>query len=396
MNSFLKNSLALLSCLLLLLAGCVTICNGPAPEPAAKPELSPEEKQAAAISKQIEAMSLEEKVSQLFFVTPEALTSAWPVTEVNEELQTALQETPPGGIILFASNITGEDQLKAFLKDMKQTAKTPLLTGIDEEGGPLVARIANSGLIDVPAVSSMYEIGQTGDPANAAAAGKTIGTYLHELGFSLDFAPDADVLVDPNNVEIGSRSFGEDPQLVAQMAWAYAEALEKEGVLPCYKHFPGLGATSGTDSHYGTEIIERTEEQMKQSEWVPFEKGIQEGVPFIMVGHLSVPQLTGNNVPASLSKTVISDILRDQLGFKGVVITDSLQMGAIVDNYGDEAALQAFESGADLLLMPQNLEASRQAILEAVQNGELEESRIDESLQRIFKAKAEAGLLSFS
>ena len=236
-------------------------------------------------------------------------------------------------------------------------------------------------------IQNMKTIGESGDPKKAREVGDTIGEYLSEYGINLDFAPVGDVLTNEKNQVIGSRSFGRDPQLVAKMVDAECNGLLKHGVLPCIKHFPGHGATEG-DTHLGFAITKRTLGQLRKSELVPFQMAAKEQRPFIMVSHISVPSITDSDIPSSLSYKMITTILRGELGYQGIIITDAMNMGAIQKNYKPEtAAVEAVKAGVDIILMPQDFKKAYQAVLEAVKQGEISEERIDESVRRILEIK---------
>ncbi|MDE7297728.1 MAG: glycoside hydrolase family 3 protein, partial [Lachnospiraceae bacterium] len=234
---------------------------------------------------------------------------------------------------------------------------------------------------------NMCEIGASGDRAGAYRAGRTIGGYLAELGFNLDFAPVADVWSNEKNAVVKYRSFGSDAQLVADMVREEIKGLEESGILSAVKHFPGHGSTA-EDSHRGAAVVNRTLQELSECDFIPFQGAIEAGVPFVMVGHLSLPQVIGSDVPAILCKEIIGDILRKQLQFNGIVITDALDMGAVTDYYTSaEAAVLAVEAGADMLLMPENFQEAFQGILDAVKDGRLTEQRLDESVLRILTVK---------
>ena len=221
----------------------------------------------------------------------------------------------------------------------------------------------------------------------AFEAGTAIGAYLRELGFNLDLAPDADVLVDPGNVTIGDRSFGSDPELCGRMVHRYVDGLHENRIASCIKHFPGLGDTE-SDTHTGAAWSSRTIDDYRGTEFLSFAGGIDAGTEMVMISHLSNSELTGSDLPASLNKTVITDLLRTELGYEGIVITDSLRMGAVTERFDSaEAAVTALEAGVDLLLMPSDFNAARQGILDAVHEGRISEERIDESLFRILRAR---------
>lgn len=347
----------------------------------------------------INKMTLEQKVAQLFFVTPEVLTGVDPVTAAGSTTQDCLNAMPVGGLVYFSKNITGDEQTREMLANSINYSKSagagiPLFLGVDEEGGPLVARVANTGVFNVTTFPNMADIGATGDTSQAANVGSTIGGYLHDIGFNVDFAPDADVLTNPDNSVIGQRAFSSDPDVVSSMVSAEVTAMLSTGTLPCVKHFPGHGDTEG-DSHTGEVTATRTKEQMESCEFKPFEAATQAGCPFVMVGHIQTPNVTTDGLPATLSSQMITDILRNQLGFDGVVISDSMAMGAISDYYNqDDAAVQFISAGGDMILMTPDLDTSYNGILTAVQNGSLTEDRINQSVKRILVAKQKAGLIT--
>ena len=227
---------------------------------------------------------------------------------------------------------------------------------VDEEGGT-VARIGRQAVFGVEPIGDMWDIGQQGDVGEAERVGKAIGTYLAALGFNLDFAPNADVLTNPDNRAIGRRSFGSDARLVADMALAEVKGLESCGVYGTLKHFPGHGATEG-DTHIGYASTDKSLEALMEEELVPFAEGARADVPFIMVSHISVPTVTGDEIPCSLSRYMITD-----------------------------AAVSALKAGVDMVLMPVDFESALDGVLKAVQIGELTEERIDESVKRILQVK---------
>ena len=317
----------------------------------------------------ISQMSLEQKAAQLFIITPEALTGFKTVTQAGDATYKALQEYPVGGLIYFPQKLQNPGQLKTM------TAKTQEFASGLNQG------------FDLPKVDTMAEIGKTGDTSRAYEAGSVIGGYLEEFGINLDFAPDADVLTNPDNTVVLDRSFGSDPVLVTQMVKAYMKGLEEHHVYGTPKHFPGHGATEG-DSHKGFAYTYKTWDELEQAELVPFAGLIQDNTPFIMAGHISLPQVTGDDTPSSLSSQVLTDYLRETMGYNGIIITDALNMGAIQDNYPpDRAAVMALQAGADLLLMPADFKEAYNGVLDAVKTGELTEERIDQSLTRILGLK---------
>ena len=208
----------------------------------------------------------------------------------------------------------------------------------------------------------------------------------------MDFAPIADIHTNPENTVIGDRAYGTDAQTVADMASAFAKGLESEGVSATAKHFPGHGDTV-TDSHDGMAVSEHDLQRLEEVEFVPFHRLADEGIDLMMVGHITMPNVTDDGLPASLSKEAI-DLLRDELDYDGIVITDAMNMGAIVDYYPDgEAAVKAVEAGVDIVLMPADLDDAYNSLCEAVQTGEISENRLDESVERILSLKYDKGML---
>ncbi|MCD8142248.1 MAG: hypothetical protein LUD83_03055 [Clostridiales bacterium] len=376
------------------------------PEPeAASSEAKPEESAAVpentggtqTIDEQIDAllagMTLEEKIWQLFVVTPEQLLGAEDaVTSWSSALTRALAEKPVGGLILFKQNIVSPSQTKSLLSDAQASAAYGLPLSVDEKGGT-VARVSGNPNMGYAAIPDMGDIGATGDTDEAYQVGLTLGRELTELGFNLDFAPVADVDSNPNNPVIGDRSFGSDPALVANMVAAAVEGFHQGGVLCTLKHFPGHGDTD-TDSHEGFALTNKTLDELWDCELIPFQAGIEAGADCVMVAHISAPNVTGGNTPASLSSTLVDGLLRDELGFDGLVITDAMDMGAITTAYTQsEAAVLAIKAGVDLLLKPEDMDEMYQALLDAVKSGELSESRIEESVRRVLRVKLENGAL---
>ncbi len=343
------------------------------------------------LEERLQSMTLEEKVAQLFIILPESLVeSTGPVTAAGELTRNAFQDIPVGGFIYLGSNLESAGQVKTMLSHIQDISRErlnlPAFLSVDEEGGR-VARIGGSGRFDVPVIGSMSEIGESGDKDRAYRTGAEIGAYLSALGFNLDFAPIADVLSNPDNTVVKGRSFGSDPENVSALALSLANGLHDQGVLSVYKHFPGHGATAG-DTHNGYAFTEKTIEELQSCELIPFRDGIRAGIPCIMVGHFSLPQVTGDNLPASLSPAVITGLLREEMGFDGIVITDALNMGAIAQQYSSaEAAILALKAGNDILLMPADFKSAYQGVLDAVARGELTTERIDESVRRILRIK---------
>lgn len=340
-------------------------------------------------------MSLREKVGQLFIVRPEALAEnsnaeTAPATDrVDDAVISRIEEYPVGGIALFSRNITSTEQLPMFISDLQSSSKYPLFIAVDEEGGR-VARIANSDFFNVASYKSMEDIGKSGDASKAEEVGRQIGSYLKELGFNLDFAPVADTNTNPQNIVIGDRSYGSDPALVARMVSAQLDGLHKSGIIGTLKHFPGHGDTKD-DTHSGYVSVNKSWDELKECELVPF-ISVLDKADTIMVSHITVTSI--DKLPSSLSYEIITRKLRNELGYNGVIITDSMAMGAVADSYtSDIAAVMAVKAGADIILMPESLEKSFNAVLNAVNSGEISMERLDESVLRILKMKAKYKLI---
>lgn len=342
-------------------------------------------------------MSLREKVGQLFIVRPEALAAqcnaetAAAVDRVDDAVISRLEEYPVGGVALFSRNITGAKQLPEFISDLQKNSKYPLFIAVDEEGGN-VARVANSGYFEVASYKSMEDIGKSGDTSKAEDVGRQIGLYLKKLGFNLDFAPVADTNTNPQNIVIGDRSYGSDPSQVARMVSAQLDGMHDSGIMGTLKHFPGHGDTKD-DTHSGYVSIEKTWDELKECELIPFTAALPKA-DMVMVSHITAVNVTNDNLPASMSEAMITDKLRNELGYDGVVITDAMAMGAIADNYTSaQAAVTSVKAGVDIVLMPQNLDEAFEAVVNAVSDGEISTTRLDESVMRILKLKAKYKLI---
>ena len=338
-------------------------------------------------------MTLEEKVGQIFMVAPEAVDKDGGSTTVfTENIEKEIEKYNLGGYILFAANIENPTQTQELINGFKKSSKIQPFIGVDEEGGR-VARIGKNSAMGVEKIEPMAQVGKSHNYERANEIGTTIGKYIKNLGFNLDFAPDTDVLTDSNNTEIGDRSFGNDPEVVGKMATEVVKGLQSENISTVLKHFPGHGGSIG-NSHQGFSLSNRTEEELKSCEIVPFKTAIENGADCVMVAHMSLPNVTGDNIPATLSKKVVTDMLKTELNFKGVVFSDSMSMGAITENYGTgDACVKAVEAGIDMVLMPENLDEAYNAVLEAVKNGKISQERLDDAVSRIIKAKIQRGII---
>lgn len=345
----------------------------------------------------IKKMSLREKVGQMFFVRPEALDTSihwneyqdlpdYKLQQVNEIMLAVNKEYPIGGMILYAHNIVDETQLGDFIAEIRKLNGSPLLA-IDEEGGR-IARIANNENFDVPKYESMAAIAESGDPSEAYKAAFTIGSYVKEYGFDIDYAPVADVNTNPENIVIGARAFSDDPETAAEFVVSYLNGLDSAGVVGTLKHFPGHGDVK-TDTHSGYAETNKTWEEMLKCEMIPFKAGIEAGAQMIMTAHIAAPKVTGDDLPATLSSVILQDKLRGELGFKGIIVTDAMDMGAITTQFGNaEAAIKSIQAGVDVVLCSKDFTQVFDAVVNAVEKGNIKETRIDESVKRILELKA--------
>lgn len=336
-------------------------------------------------------LTLREKVGQLFIVRPEALTQSGPDTAVTDSLLQGLSRYPVGGVILFGDNILSTEQVTAFLSDLEAVGRVPPFLAVDEEGG-VVSRIANNPSFHVPRYLSPASVAAEEGETGCLNMGLVIGQYLKNLGFHMDFAPVADVSTNPRNPVIGSRSFSSDPEIAAECARAMADGLWQKGILPVYKHFPGHGDTA-EDSHLDLAVTHKTAEELSVCEWLPFRQVTEHEC--IMVGHIAAPEVTGDFTPATLSPILVRQILKNELGFEGLIITDSLEMAAITDSYDSgDAALAALRAGCHMLLMPQDLPEAFEAIVTAVEQDTFPQEELDEAVLKILEFKMEYGLIT--
>ena len=362
----------------------------PAAEEPSEPDTTDTDDAAAYIQEYLSAMTTEERVWQLFITTPEGLTGVTTATQAGETTRAALAARPVGGICYFAANLVDRTQTMAMLENTQSYAKTPLFLGVDEEGGR-VSRAGSNEAMGVTHFEAAATYGARADMAEVYQVGSTLASELSALGFNVDFAPVADVVTNPNNTEIGDRSYSDDPQVAAAMVSAMVDGLQRGGMVSCLKHFPGHGSTE-TDSHQGKSVSNRTVEELESCEWIPFQAGIDKGAAMVMVSHLTNENLS--DLPADLSPEVIG-YLRGELGFDGLIVTDSHQMGAITDYYtSGEAAVLALKAGVDMVLMPMDLQDAFDGVMDALEDGTLTQARIDESVLRILAVKYSFGILA--
>lgn len=341
-----------------------------------EPQLSALDQIATA---RIAEMPLEDKVAALFMVTPEQLTGVQTVTRAGDTTKEALTKYKVGGLVYTENNITGADQLKELLSNTALIDQT-LFLAVEEEGGENSVLASKLTVTEVPDMASVNGVD------GALEAGSNTGAYLAEYGFNLNLAPVTDVKTSEDSI-LGNRSFGSDSGQVGEMAAAYVTGLTEKGISACVKTFPGLGAVTECTEN-GMADTQRSQTDMESAEFPAYQAAIAAGSEFVMVGTISAPELNGgDNTPCCLSAAVVG-LLRNQLGFDGIIITDALNETAITDYYTSaDAAEKALRAGADMIYMPENFVEAYEGILQAVQSGSLEESRIDESLLRIYRVK---------
>ena len=339
----------------------------------------------------IAKMSLHEKVCQMFIVTPEAATGYSMVTEAGETSKQALMEYPVCGYIYFSQNLESAEQTKNMLANVKQYGMEsngiPFFTSVDEEGGA-VARCADK--LGTTTFLPMYNYREEGEKT-AYDNAYTIASDISEIGFNLDFAPVADTWSNSANTVIGTRAYSTDYEEAAKLVASATRGFNDGGVVSCLKHFPGHGDTS-EDSHRSAAYIHKPLAELMNEDYLPFIAGIDADAGMVMVGHLYLSDedilSEADEYPASLNYKVITEELRERLGYDGVVITDALNMGAISYYYSSgEAVKLSVMAGADIMLMPADFKSAVSALEEAVESGEISEERIDESVRRILILK---------
>ena len=372
----------------------------------------------ADIEEIVADMSLDDKISQML-VPSIRYWEGKAVTDLDAvpQLKEALQQHPYGGLILFDSNIKDPAQTAALTAALQENnaQNIPYFMTVDAEGG-LVMRLAGGTRMPGNMTSGA---GGRWSRFDAFAAGAVIGEELQALGFNVDFAPDIDVNNDPANPVIGVRAFSDDPETVALLGTCYGNGLRSRGIVATYKHFPGHGDTD-TDSHFGLPTIGKSYEELQKTELVPFKAAVESGADMIMTAHITFPGIddevtfadgTKGYYPATMSKKILTDILRSDLGYEGLIITDGFEMEAIADgkfvpgtgvDYNVNITAQAINAGADLILIPHDLNGAEAAayydtyiagLVKKVEDGEIDESRINESVARILTVKQKYGIL---
>ena len=331
---------------------------------------------AVRIAELLEEMSLRERVYQLFFVSPDRIG--------RPEL---LELFPVGGMIFLEKHISEPEQIRTMIADYQSSSKIPLFISADEEGGR-VSRLHK--LPDFTRLGAMYSYRARGS-RTAYSNAYDMALSMASYGFNMDFAPVADVWSNPQNTVIGDRAYSDSFEEAALLVPAAVRGFRDGGLICSIKHFPGHGSTA-LDTHDGNAYVDKSWEQLMSEELLPFVAGIEEGADMVMVGHMIVSHM--DSVQATLSETVVTQLLRGELGFDGVVITDAMNMRALSEYSVSESAVMAVRAGIDLLLEPGDLSAAADGIIAAVDSGELSAERIDASVSRILRLKLERGLIA--
>lgn len=338
-------------------------------------------KEIDPIEEQIKSMTLEERIGQLVIVGFEGHA-------IDDNTKNMIENQHVGGLILFARNVESPGQLLSLMNSLKSTNsknKVPLFVSVDEEGGRVSRMPA-----ELKKLPRNDAIGKINNGDFSYKIGNILAEETRSFGFNMNFAPVLDINSNPQNPVIGDRSFGSNTQIVNKLGVQTMKGIQAGGVIPVVKHFPGHGDT-GVDSHVGLPVVDKDIEELKSFELVPFNEAIWNQADAVMIAHILMNKIDPQS-PASLSKTIITDILRKQLNFSGVVITDDLTMGAIVKNYSiADAAVKAVNAGSDILLVCHGYDnelAVIDTLKKAVQNGGITEERVNESVYRILKLKS--------
>ncbi|WP_220183989.1 beta-N-acetylhexosaminidase [Thermoactinomyces mirandus] len=344
------------------------------------------------MDEQLASMSLDEKIGQMFIAGFKGEGSDEQALSVNEQARTLVTDYHVGGIIYFDRNVESPSQMAKLSNDLQKLAlsterKIPLFITVDQEGGK-VARL-KEGFTSFP---GNMALGATRSKELAFQTGKEMGKELRAVGINLNMAPVMDVNNNPQNPVIGVRSFSENPELTAELGSDMIRGFHESKILTIAKHFPGHGDTA-VDSHVGLPEIPHSMERLNQMELVPFKRAIAAGTDMVMSTHITFPALESTpGLPATLSENVLTGLLRKQLDYDGIIITDDMEMGAIVENFGtSEAAVRAVQAGADIVLVCHSLDRqteSIEAVKQAVEQGKIDEKRIDASVRRILSLKA--------
>ncbi|NLY46722.1 MAG: beta-N-acetylhexosaminidase [Tissierella sp.] len=372
-----------IAAIFLLFTGC-TPQNQPLPSepntnpgPVEEPPIEDPIVEVDKIQEQLDHMTLEEKVGQLLVVGFEG-------TELDDSTREYIQDLGVGGLIFFARNIHSKEQVSTLVEDINNISNIPLFLAIDEEGG-IVSRLPK----EYKKLPDSISIGNTNDTDLAFDYGQLLGNRVRSIGLNLNFAPVMDIHSNPSNPVIGKRSFGTTAEVVSEMGINVAKGIKNTNVIPSIKHFPGHGDTS-TDSHIELPMIDKSLDDIRNFELIPFKAAIDQDIEMIMSAHILIPSID-EEYPATLSKKILGDLLRDEMGYEGVIISDDMTMGAIVNNYSlEEASIDFLQAGGDILLVCHGVDSPRlvfDEIMKSIEIGELTQKEIDTKVYRILQLK---------
>lgn len=334
--------------------------------------------------KNVENMTLREKIGQMLMVY-------YTLNEIDEDLIDSLKENQPGGFIITSDNLKNYQESKKFITSLNRYVNIDMIIAVDQEGGS-VQRLYNISDKKATKIPSMYDVGLINNADVSYKIGNIISSEASSLGINAVFSPVVDI-GDYKTSAMGKRMLSNDTEIVIENSYSIYKGIEDNGVISIAKHFPGLG-DAGVDTHDNKiTIINKTKEELYDKELKPYIKLINNGIDMIMVGHASYPRVTNDNLPASLSKTIVTDLLIKELNFDGIVITDAVNMGAIASNYNEvDTYIKAINAGVNMFIMPNGSKRVIDLIEKEVKNGNIDESKIDESVRRILNVKKKRNL----
>ncbi|MDO4537158.1 MAG: glycoside hydrolase family 3 N-terminal domain-containing protein [Coriobacteriales bacterium] len=398
----------------MLLVGCAQ--NQTSQSQASSQEATSSSDAEARAKELVSSMTTEQKLTQMMIVTLRSdPQNTYAAQEFTQEYADMFKKYDFGGLLLFQANMDTPKQTVTLIRDAQQASmdadkSIPMFVAVDEEGGS-VSRVP----FGVTGVGNMA-LQATGDTALIERSATLLGTSIASLGYNMNFAPVVDVNSNPNNPILGVRSFSDDPQIIAANAVIFQTAMQQTGVCTALKHFPGHG-NANVDSHTGLPLLETTLDELRKCELIPFKAGIEAGTDMIMTAHIRFPNIEKETytsikdgktitLPATLSHTILTGLLREELGYKGIIVTDAMRMGAIQDHFDRiDAAILAINAGADMLLAPVDIykgngldyladvETYIADLTKRVEAGDASEDRLNESVTRILKTKIEKGIM---
>lgn len=360
--------------------------------PVPRTELTAREQREAVIRQIVSSMTPEQLIGQLFMPSLPIAPAGGGSVDYNRRVAALIEEVQPGGVILFAHNLRTPEQVRSLVEDLQRHSDVPLLISVDQEGG-LVSRLTSNPTMGATVIPSAQAVGRTEDTELAYKVARVIARELRALGITMNFAPVADILTNPQNRVIGNRAYSSDPATVARMVSATVRGMQDEGVSAVIKHFPGHGDTR-EDTHFQAAIVPHSLERLREVEFLPFRAGIAAETDGVMTAHVTVPAVGGVALPATLSPEVIEDLLRQELDFSRLVVTDSLVMAAVTEYFPEDLIpLRAFQAGADVLLQPRNPAAARRVMLRALEDGTITRGQLERSVRRVLRVKFDRGLM---